>query len=131
MPPSAAGMNTSQVLAPVRPEALDDPEPDFRALEALLGEHSALTLYLAAVDGETARARALYVDPAAPAEDPATGSAAGPLMAYLHDRWRIERLRIEQGVEMGRPSVLECSVEGDRVRVGGDVVVVATGAVRL
>jgi predicted PhzF superfamily epimerase YddE/YHI9 len=32
---------------------------------------------------------------------------------------------------MGRPSVLECSVEGDRVRVGGDVVVVLRGTVTL
>jgi predicted PhzF superfamily epimerase YddE/YHI9 len=32
---------------------------------------------------------------------------------------------------MGRRSVLRASIEGDRVRVGGDVVVVADGAVRL
>ena len=52
-------------------------------------------------------------------------------MAYLHERTGLDRLRVEQGVEMGRPSVLDCSVEGDRVRVGGDVVVVATGTVTL
>ena len=65
------------------------------------------------------------------AEDPATGSAAGPLMAYLHERTGATLLTIDQGVEMGRPSRLDCSVEGDRVRVGGDTVVVMTGRARL
>ena len=41
-------------------------------------------------------------------------------MAYLHERTGIDRLTIDQGVEMGRPSRLECAIEGDRVRVGGD-----------
>jgi trans-2,3-dihydro-3-hydroxyanthranilate isomerase len=125
------GTGVPQIVAPVRAAALADPHPDFAALEALLDEHDAVTLYLAAVDGEAARARSFYVDPASASEDPATGSAAGPLMAYLHDRRGIGALRVEQGVEMGRPSVLDCSLEGDRVRVGGDVVVVARGTVSL
>jgi predicted PhzF superfamily epimerase YddE/YHI9 len=32
---------------------------------------------------------------------------------------------------MGRPSVLTCAVEGDRVRVGGDVVVLMDGTIHL
>jgi hypothetical protein len=32
---------------------------------------------------------------------------------------------------MGRPSVIDCAVEGDLVRVGGTVVVLATGQVAL
>ena len=39
-------------------------------------------------------------------EDPATGSAAGPLCAYLAASRRASRVEISQGVEMGRPSVL-------------------------
>ena len=62
-------------------------------------------------------------------EDPATGSAQGPLGAYLvaHELVRVEpttRIRVEQGFEIGRPSILE--IEVDRagaaitaVRVGG------------
>ena len=131
LPMQLVGTGAPQVVAPVAAAALAELRPDLRALEALLGPHEAVTLYLAAVDGETARARSLYLDAGGVSEDPATGSAAGPLMAYLHERRGLERLRIDQGVEMGRPSEIACSVEGDRVRVGGDAVVVARGTVTL
>ncbi len=131
LPAQVVGTGVPQVIAPVVAAGLSAPRPDFPALEALLSEHGAVTLYLAAAEGEAARARSLYLEPDGVSEDPATGSAAGPLMAYLHERRGIERLRVEQGVEMGRPSTLECAVEGDRVRVGGEAVVVARGAVAL
>ena len=133
LPPQVVSTGANQVLAPVRAGALDELRPDFRALEALLGEHTAVTLFLAvcAPGSERIRARALYVDPGSASEDPATGSAAGPLCAYLHRRTGLEAITIDQGVEMGRPSRLDCAVEGDRVRVGGDAVVLATGTVSL
>ena len=43
----------------------------------------------------------------------------------------VDRLRIDQGVAMGRPSRIDAQVEGDRVRVGGDVVVVSRGTLTL
>lgn len=68
------------------------------------------------------------------AEDPATGSAAGPLGAYLVrlGQQRPGSFTIEQGYEMGRPSQIEVTIEGDAgtvtsVRVGGGVVRVAEG----
>jgi trans-2,3-dihydro-3-hydroxyanthranilate isomerase len=73
------------------------------------------------------------------AEDPATGSAAGPLGTYLVAHGAVHagadgvaRVRVEQGVEMGRRSVLEVQVEGDaaaitHVQVGGHAVLVARG----
>ena len=72
-------------------------------------------------------------------EDPATGSAAGPLAIHLarHDRIGFgQEIEIVQGVEMGRPSKLYASVEGsgdtiERVRVGGCAVTVARGEFRL
>lgn len=41
-------------------------------------------------------------------EDPATGSAHGPLACYLHRHglWKGTEMRSEQGLEMGRPSSL-------------------------
>ena len=68
-------------------------------------------------------------------EDPATGSAAGCVAAWLVRHRLAESGRptvMEQGVEIGRPSrlVLEASREGDRVtrvRVGGRTIPVATG----
>ena len=64
-------------------------------------------------------------------EDPATGSAAGPLCAYLAARRGQRSVEIAQGVEMGRPSRIDASAEGERVRVGGDVVVLVEGTLRL
>jgi trans-2,3-dihydro-3-hydroxyanthranilate isomerase len=73
------------------------------------------------------------------AEDPGTGSAAGPLAYHLarHGRTRFgEAIRIAQGVEIGRPSTLHARATGDaerleRVEVGGSAVVVARGELRL
>ena len=89
-------------------------------------------LYLAAVDVEagTARARS-FLRTAEMGEDPATGSAVGPLCAHVAARTGVERLEVDQGVEMGRPSRLVASLDGDRVRVGGDAVILAEGTVHL
>jgi trans-2,3-dihydro-3-hydroxyanthranilate isomerase len=73
------------------------------------------------------------------AEDPATGSAAGPLALHLARHGRIEfgdEIEITQGVEIGRPSKLYARVEGtaervERVEVGGSAVVVARGEFQL
>jgi trans-2,3-dihydro-3-hydroxyanthranilate isomerase len=68
-------------------------------------------------------------------EDPATGSAAGPLAVHLARHGRIgfgEEIEIRQGEEIGRPSVLYARAEGtadriERVLVGGSAVIVARG----
>jgi trans-2,3-dihydro-3-hydroxyanthranilate isomerase len=73
------------------------------------------------------------------AEDPATGSAAGPLALHLARHGRIgwgEEIVISQGAEIGRPSTLHARVLGDadrveRIEVGGAAVVVARGEFRL
>jgi trans-2,3-dihydro-3-hydroxyanthranilate isomerase len=73
------------------------------------------------------------------AEDPATGSAAGPLAVHLARYGRVgfgTDIEIVQGVEIGRRSVLRARVEGegdrvDRVFVGGSAVIVARGEYRL
>jgi trans-2,3-dihydro-3-hydroxyanthranilate isomerase len=72
-------------------------------------------------------------------EDPATGSAAGPLAVHLaRHGWTAfgQRIEIRQGEEIGRPSRLEAMAEGsadqiDRVLVGGGAVIVARGEYRL
>jgi trans-2,3-dihydro-3-hydroxyanthranilate isomerase len=72
-------------------------------------------------------------------EDPATGSAAGPLALHLARHGRIafgDEIEIVQGVEIGRRSTLFARVEGsadavERVEVGGCAVVVARGEFRL
>jgi len=72
-------------------------------------------------------------------EDPATGSAAGPLAVHLGRHGKIgfgEEIEISQGAEIGRPSTLFARVEGtgdeiERVEVGGSAVTVAHGEFRL
>ena len=77
-------------------------------------------------------------------EDPATGSAAGPLGGYLvyHDAAGVEpvdgvcRFVIEQGDFMNRPSRIGLEVKGkagkiEEVRVGGTAVVVARGELEI
>lgn len=61
-------------------------------------------------------------------EDPATGSSNGCLAGYLTDQ-KGESIahRVEQGYEMGRPSLLHLRAEEDTIEVGGSVVQIATG----
>jgi trans-2,3-dihydro-3-hydroxyanthranilate isomerase len=72
-------------------------------------------------------------------EDPATGSAAGPLAVHLARHGRTgfgEEIEISQGAEINRPSTLYATAEGSadeitRVEVGGSAVIVARGEFRL
>jgi trans-2,3-dihydro-3-hydroxyanthranilate isomerase len=68
-------------------------------------------------------------------EDPATGSAAGPLALHLARHERIafgDEIEITQGVEIGRPSKLfACAHSPERIEVGGSAVIVARGEFRL
>ncbi len=102
------------------------------AILALRGSTVHTNLYAVVLDAEeeSTRARSFPASSAEP-EDPATGSAAGALCAYLRLHERRERVRVIQGVELGRPSILQAEVEGDRVRVTGAVVVVAEGVVHI
>ena len=91
-------------------------------------------LYLFAAGEDSVTARFLGPTPAI-VEDPATGSAAGPLGAYLAEHGLAEmpgRVLIRQGEQVGRPSELHVEVErtgdGWRVRAGGGVHEVARGA---
>jgi PhzF family phenazine biosynthesis protein len=66
-------------------------------------------------------------------EDPATGSAAGPLAHYLAARGRAREgawLTIEQGDEIGRRSRIEVRVTADRVQVAGACAILAEGTIR-
>ena len=75
------------------------------------------------------------------AEDPATGSASGPLACYLHAHRLIDRAALShvvslQGVQMLRPSRIHISLDtaGDaitRVRVGGRSVLVGEGSLKV
>ncbi|HKY20627.1 MAG TPA: PhzF family phenazine biosynthesis protein [Vicinamibacterales bacterium] len=75
------------------------------------------------------------------AEDPATGSAAGPLASYLVQHSLVSRdnagaMLNLQGAKLGRPSWIHMSIELSdgtisRVRVGGTAIVVAEGTMEV
>jgi trans-2,3-dihydro-3-hydroxyanthranilate isomerase len=129
--PQVVTTGVDHLMVPVRREALARTRPAREALAALLSPLGAVCAYAVAWEGGEAFARSFFLDASGVTEDPATGSAAGPFMALVHAREGLEAIDVHQGVEMGRRSVLRCAIEGDQVRVGGDVVVLADGFVAL
>jgi len=108
--------------------------PDFGAL----GEITAYGISCFAGSGTKWKTR-MFAPASGVAEDPATGSAAGPLAMHLARHGRIalgEEIEISQGDEIGRPSRLHARVDGtaeqvERIEVGGSAVIVARGEFRL
>jgi len=132
LPPQLVGSGLTQLIVPLRDlDALARARPDWQAVERLLAANGATILYAAVCDPAAAHARTRAFVSAAVGEDPATGSAAGPLCAYLAARADCPALTIEQGIELRRPSRLEAAMEGERPRVGGRVVVVGDGTLHL
>src|SRR5436309_95378 len=114
------------------PEAVAALKPDFAALR----EVTSAGANCFAREGARWKTRAFFGDLGI-SEDPATGSAAGPLAIHLARHGRIafgDEIVISQGAELGRPSTLYATAEGegdriDRVEVGGSAVIVARGEV--
>jgi trans-2,3-dihydro-3-hydroxyanthranilate isomerase len=112
---------------------LDALEPDMQKLSRIPVNASCFTQ---TADGWNTR---MFAPALGVTEDPATGSAAGPLAVHLARHKRIEfgeQIEIRQGAQIHRPSVLYARAEGtensiERVLVGGRAVVVARGEYRL
>jgi len=110
-----------------------------RSLSSYWAPHLYVFAYDAEVNGSSLRAR-MFAPALGIEEDPATGAAATALAGYLGVRdGRSDatlRWRIEQGFEMGRPSILH--VEADKrdgaiisIRVGGASVLVSEGTMEV
>jgi trans-2,3-dihydro-3-hydroxyanthranilate isomerase len=129
-----SGLGNVYVLLPSE-EAVASVAPNLGELGAVMG-----TVHANCVAGSGRRWKTRMFAPAdGVPEDPATGSAAGPLACHLARHGLIafgEEIEISQGAEIGRPSTLYARVEGstdriDEVEVGGSAVVVARGEFRL
>lgn len=91
-------------------------------------------LYMADSSGESVLRTRLFTSKGGGREDPATGSAAAALAGQLAVRkgcagaWS---WRINQGVEMGRPSCIfaeaDCDGRDFEIRISGQAVIVGTG----
>jgi trans-2,3-dihydro-3-hydroxyanthranilate isomerase len=107
-------------------------DPDFKALETL-----GVAVSCVAGSGTDWKTR-MFAPAFGVSEDPATGSAAGPLACHACRHGLAEWgtwLEISQGAEIGRPSTLFALAEGtagaiERVACGGRAVVVARGEFR-
>ncbi len=126
-------------------DAVDRARLDVPALLAAQGEGPNLGVFVFAPDADP-RAGKVYSRMFAPhtsgiPEDPATGSASGPLGAYLVERGLVAPaptvdIVSEQGTRMGRQSFIRIRIgmSGGRIsdiRVGGSVVPVIEGRLRV
>ena len=131
--PQIVSTGLAHAMAPLADAAsLARVEPDYPAIDELLAPHGAVVLYLAWVDPGSGEGRARgFSRIVALGEDPATGSAVGPLCAYLAERAGQGAITVIQGEEMGRPSVLNAEMEGDLARVSGAAIPLIEGTVDL
>jgi trans-2,3-dihydro-3-hydroxyanthranilate isomerase len=140
LPPQAVGTGNTFLMVPLASvEAVSSALADARMLNHVERDLGVLGLFFFAFDGARLRAR-MFAPGAGVPEDPATGSAAGPVAVYLALHGAVPggvadgrgRFTIDQGVEMGRPSELAVTVLVDGgfpsgVRVEGSAVLVMRG----
>ena len=132
--PQFVSTGMKQLMVPVRSrEVLRRIRPAFIDLERLLAEHDSHLAYVFTQEGGVFHARSYFAAGSFVVEDPATGSAAGALGAYMYKRRGITNLQISQGIEMGRGASIHVEVApaGDLVKVGGTAVVIARGELNL
>ncbi|KAJ5521599.1 Phenazine biosynthesis PhzF protein [Penicillium freii] len=94
-------------------------------------------------ESETPRFEARFFSPGMSMEDPATGSAAGPLAAYLWENKalasvenEVSQIEVMQGVQTGRRCLMNLSIEPDRgdsviITISGTGVLVADGNITI
>ncbi|MDQ0348642.1 PhzF family phenazine biosynthesis protein [Ancylobacter vacuolatus] len=133
--PRPADTGAAHLMVRVRnADTVDKAKPDAGELLAVLKGTSAEGCYIYAFDPdipETAYAR--FFNPTVGLwEDAATGTAAGPLAAYLVATGilKTHELAIEQGTKMGRRSILRIRLT-PKPELSGTGVVVLRGALRL
>ena len=111
---------------------MDRAAPHAPALKRVLADAGAEGCYLYALDGPEPYAR--FFNPTVGLwEDPATGTAAGPLAWWLVDNGELAGpdITIEQGHAMGRPSRLRLRVEETAVTLSGGAVLAAEGRIHV
>jgi len=138
VPAQVASTGNPHVYVALRDSrAVDAAVSDRARLETVLGTDSAFGMFLFAVHGKNrlySRMFSLDIP-----EDPATGSASGPLGAYAVKYGLVERassvsIVSEQGTKMGRQSFIhielaygESKDTPERIEVGGSVMPVLSG----
>ena len=136
--PQVVSTGAAHLLVPARRRSVvEGARPEAELLAAQLRAVAAQGCYLFSLDpfDRRATAHARFFNPTVGIwEDPATGSAAGPLAAQLvaHGMAKDgDEVIVEQGYAVGRPSRIHVRVQGSNIQVRGRGVVVAEGTLRL
>ena len=110
------------------------PKPDaFSRLKSVDGASMAYVFFDAGDAAGTVESRFFFPSGPAILEDPATGSACANLGGWftvVRPQTDVSR-KVSQGEAVGRPSTLFLDVRGGAIHVGGDVVELGRGTVRL
>jgi trans-2,3-dihydro-3-hydroxyanthranilate isomerase len=139
---SAWNAGVAYVMVPVRDLAVAasirfDPQ---RWSASPLGTTSAYVYCRGGVDHRASFHARMFAPDLGIAEDPATGSAVAAMSGAIHHFDALSSghhaLTIEQGVEMGRPSLIHLHIESgkkavERARIGGQAVKIAEGRILL
>lgn len=129
-PASVVSTGLPYLILPVSTQGLAQARQQ-RTLDAELASHGAAFVFLLDVDNREGRTW----DPLGVIEDIATGSAAGPVAAFLVEHGlqrRAEPFSLNQGRFLGRPSRLDVCLGSDgRVSVGGSVQLLARAELRV
>jgi trans-2,3-dihydro-3-hydroxyanthranilate isomerase len=138
LPVQVVSTGASHMLVPVRSrEAVERALPDAKSLYQHLRSVGGQGCYLFSLDtvDPLAAAHTRFFNPTEGiVEDPATGTAAGPLACYLAKYGLIGSgvtVTIEQGYALKRPSRIGVRLQGDEVRIFGAGVIAAEGTLRL
>lgn len=136
VPAQVVSTGTHHLMVPVTDRAaVDRADPNAPELRRQLVRAGAEGCYIFSLDptADGAIAYARFFNPVAGIrEDPATGTAAGPLSAHLVTHGLVEdgsMAVIQQGVAMGRESLLHVAVAGERVALSGACFTTAEGSI--
>lgn len=126
-PPRVGNTGVAHLLVRLRDAAtVDRADPSAKGLLKVLSAASAEGCYVYALDSSApVRAYARFFNPTVGLwEDAATGTAAGPLAAYLAREGLISNaIEIEQGTRMGRRSVLRVGLAPEPEISGAGIIV--------
>jgi trans-2,3-dihydro-3-hydroxyanthranilate isomerase len=132
--------NSFIFVAVDRPATVDQARLDTVVFEQIVKDRSTPTSVFVFAATDTGAYSRMFASELGVAEDPATGSATGPLALFMMKYGLAQsgdgtRLVSEQGTKMGRQSFLHVHVHGERgadgIEVGGHVAALAKGTMRI
>ncbi|WAC12692.1 PhzF family phenazine biosynthesis protein [Dyadobacter pollutisoli] len=134
--PSVVKTEVTHLMVPLKnQEALDNAVPDKRLLVEAAEKYDFEGVYCFTIPNENSGhfAHARFFNPGIGIdEDPATGSAAGPLAGFLFHQSLIKQdtiYQLIQGEKMNRPSVIQFEVKVDSIWISGSSVIVMEGTI--